>query len=121
MAIDNKHPREGDLFSVFLVGGHAFEIRYGHYTDEERAAGNEPVPIYPNLDKSPLYNEEGFRITNCISEGCRHFTAKRPKCIERQCIYCTYYDTSVCLDIGICRCEKQRQHKMRKNDGNGGS
>ncbi len=120
MAIGNKHPREGDLFNVFRVGGYTFEIRYGHYTEAERDAANEPVPIYPDLDKSPLYNEDGFRITNCISEGCRHFTAKSPKCEELQCLYCIHYDTSVCLDIGICRCKKKRRRKLRKNDGNGG-
>ena len=46
--------QEGDLYEVLEVYGHTFELRYGYYEERERARG-EPIPIYPDFKKHPLY------------------------------------------------------------------
>ena len=49
--------REGELYKRLELFGRAFELYYGYYEDYERERG-EPVPIYPDFQKSPEYTPD---------------------------------------------------------------
>ncbi len=101
-----KIPREGELFRIVLVDEHRFEIRYGYYEESDRAMG-EPVPIYPDLIKEPLYTKEGFPLITAVQSPCEYYEILEGYEDEDTCSSCKYYP-NIWDEISICQCEKRR-------------
>ena len=71
-----QRAKEGDLYGIFQVFGKTFEIYYGYYEEYERSSPyNDPVPIYPDLLKSPQYDENGSPIVTEMQLSCEHYKA----------------------------------------------
>ena len=97
-------PRDGDLYKVVTVFGKVFALRYGYYEEFERSRG-EPIPIYPNFRKAPVYTEEGYPFVTQMQELCEHGESRFD---DGCCADCRYYRDGDEL-IGICLCEKNRR------------
>ena len=106
MIHSTAHPREGDLYRVYRIGDHTFEIRYGYYEENERGRV-EPLPIFPNLKGKRLYSHSGHRIVTSLQQPCEHYCPKRPREREDWCGDCIHYAGGR-SEIGICSCEGRR-------------
>lgn len=98
-----QRPRDGDLYKSITVHGQRFELRYGYYEDFERASG-DPIPIYPDFKKNPLYTDGGYPFVTAMQEACAHHSGDP----EYGCHGCLYYKEEEEL-IGICLCERNKK------------
>ena len=97
--------RAGDLYGIISIFGHTIEIRYGYYEERERERGEEPVPIYPDFKKHPLYTYEGYPLVTQMQELCEHGTSMF---IDGCCVDCAFF--CECTDlIGYCKNNKNKQ------------
>lgn len=107
--------REGDIYEVLSVDGRTFEIRYGYYEDFERD-GSAPIPIYPDLEKSPVYGESSKYIVTFMQEPCVHYEP-RVENAEPYCGCCKHYPNNKQM-INACQCRHNSLNPLleRSND-----
>lgn len=103
----NSPPKEGDLYRRIHIGQHTFELRYGYYTESDRAFG-EPAVIFPELSETELYTEEGYRIVTAVQDCCAFYEALGRKTKEENCTGCIHYSPPG-DDIGICKHERNQK------------
>lgn len=96
------HPNEGDLYRIYTVDTHTFEIRYGYYAENERGRV-EPLPIFPDFVEAPVYTETGVPVTTLLQIPCRHYQSSRSGRPDGWCGDCIHYE-SVQGEFGLCRC-----------------
>lgn len=97
--------REGDLYGIADVCGKVFEIRYGYYEEFERNSKyNDPVPVYPDLYKSPEYNDEGHPIVTQMQQVCEHYKGNQA---QGRCGLCPHFQKSELL-FGLCKCSSRQ-------------
>ncbi len=96
--------RDGDLYKIVKLYGHIFELRYGYYEEYEKEKG-EPIPIYPNFKKNPIYTNEGFPFVTQMQSLCRYGTSRFD---DGCCVDCIYYKDGEEL-IGICTNTKNKK------------
>ena len=113
-----KLPKEGDLYMVINSYGHTFELRYGFYEESDREYG-EPVAIYPDLKKNPIYTKDGYPLVTAVQIPCEHYKVSQGHAPEECCSDCIYYKDSK-KEIDICLCEKKRLLKQTINTQVGG-
>ena len=101
--------KEGDIYMILELFGHTIELRYGYYEERERAQG-EPIPIYPDLKKHPLYTNEGFPLVTQMQELCEYGTSLYK---DGCCFDCQYFQEYRDL-IGICKNKKNNIREIRK-------
>ncbi len=106
-------PMEGELYKVYEVGGYTFEIQYGYYAENERGRV-EPLPIFPDFRKEPVYTEDGYQLAALIHSACQYYKSDRAR-PERHCGDCIHYSEPT-QEIAICRCPQRckkanHQHK----------
>ncbi len=99
-----KKAREGDLFKIIELYGQIFELRYGYYEEYEREKG-EPVPIYPDFTRQPVYTNEGFPFVTQMQELCQHGVSPFE---EGCCVDCPHFEAGDEL-IGICKNIKNKR------------
>ena len=100
--------KEGELYAMLNVHGHAIELRYGYYEERERARG-EPIPIYPNFKSHPLYTSDGYPLVTQMQELCDYGTSPYE---DGCCFDCNYFEE--CCDlIGICKNDNNKKKTKR--------
>lgn len=100
------HPAEGDIYKVYEVGNHIFEIRYGYYEESERGRV-EPLPVFPDLMCAPLFTETGQPIVTLLQKPCVYYTPNQPARRELWCGDCLHYSGGR-EEIGFCRCPARK-------------
>ncbi len=98
-------PKEGDVYKLICIGGQAFEIRYGYYSDSERELG-EPIPIFPDFLSMPQYDTNGRPYVTHIQEPCEHYDTGKAYGGDGWCADCIYYSDKD-KGISICNCFKK--------------
>lgn len=98
-------PKEGDLFKIIELHGRVFEIRYGYYEEIDRH--HEPMEIYPDFVKNPVYTNDGFPFVTLMQEPCEHYKKKGTDS-DKECGSCKYMERGEEL-IAVCRCKKKRK------------
>jgi len=97
-------PKEGELYKSVSVKGKIFDLYYGYYEEFERGH-NDPMPIYPDLKKSPHYTEDGLLIVTGMQDICSHYNGSDD---GDSCIQCAYFEK--CEELfGICGCPKNKK------------
>ncbi len=112
----NAHvrPEDGDLYKLINIGPYTFELRYGYYTESDRAFG-EPAVIFPDLSQTRLYLEDGARIVTAVQDPCLFYNASDSKANEKSCIDCIYYSPPG-DDIGVCQCVQNHKNMNEQDD-----
>ena len=100
-------PKEGDLFKVIELHGARFEIRYGYYEEIERQQ-HEPMEIYPDFIKNPVYTEDGFPFVTLMQDACKDYKTNGND-FDRDCSSCIYVEPGDEL-IAVCRCKKNKRN-----------
>ncbi len=104
---DNKNlPNEGDLYKIYEVEGLFFEIRYGYYKEDERGRV-EPLPIFPDFRKNPVYTVDGYMLASLIHSACPYYESIKQK-PELNCGDCIHYSDHK-SEIAVCKCDKRRK------------
>ena len=97
-------PKEGDLFKIIEFHGATFEIKYRYYEDIDRKY--DPVEIYPDFIKLPIYTSDGYPFVTLMQSPCEHFEITND-CSDHDCGSCKYMERGDEL-IAICRCPKRK-------------
>lgn len=105
----SKPPNEGDIYKTVTVAGKTFVLRYGYYSDTER--DGEPMPILPDFEKEPHYDEQGNMCVTRIQDSCAHY-APRGESADGWCADCRHYPDEK-EDIGVCQCEHNKQTAIK--------
>ncbi len=100
MSRNENQFNEGNLYKRIQIGDHVFELRYGYYTDSDRALG-EPYVIFPRLAEIPHYDRDGFRIVSAIQTPCEFYEVVAHKTRDECCVDCIHYMPPG-DDIGVC-------------------
>ena len=104
--------REGDLYKTIELFDRRFELYYGYYEEYERKRGEPPIPIYPDLLRSPVYTADGYPFVTQMQAVCARYTGRQE---DGFCADCLYYRDGEDL-IGICLCEERRCRGMMPAD-----
>lgn len=108
-------PKEGDLYKELEIYGNKFRILYGYYEEFEReGVFSEPIPVYPDLFKSPLYTEDGLPIITAIQDVCFHYKGKQDSEGDG-CSDCRHFKPYEDL-FGLCSCPAKRRSKSHLSD-----
>jgi hypothetical protein len=100
-------PKEGDLYKVIEFQGKVFEIRYGFYEEQDRHSQfAEPMEIYPDFIKQPLYTDAGFPFVTAFQIPCAYFSKQLDD--NSTCDECACYRPGEDM-IGLCECPKNRK------------
>ena len=103
-----RNAKEGDLYGVVRIYGKTFEIYYGYYEDYERQSKyNDPVPIYPDLVKTPQYGDGGRPIVTEMQVACAHYRGSET---DDRCGRCRHFQKGERL-FGLCQCEQMRRNE----------
>ena len=103
--------KEGDLFKIIKISNQEFVIRYGFYEEEDRFSKyNEPIPIFPDFIKEPVYTLEGFLFVTHMQDKCKYFIGDLK---ADSCYKCLHYKNQEDL-IGICTCALNRRRVVNK-------
>lgn len=99
-------PKEGDLYKEVNLFGKTFKLVYGYYEDFEReSSDSEPIPIYPDFIKNPLYTEDGIPFVTAMQDICEHYVGIRD---GDSCAECIHFQK--CEELfGLCDCSKRRK------------
>ena len=98
--------KENDLYKIINIYGKSFEIRYGYYDEKERfSVYNEPVPIFPDFIKNPIFSDEGYPFVTCMQDVCGNFVKKRN---SEGCFGCVFFNEGADL-IGVCIFRKSKK------------
>ena len=95
-------PLEGDLYKRITAFGKTFELCYGYYEDFERQH-NDPMPIYPDFRKHPVYTEDGAPFVTQMQDACIHYAGNAA--VDPDCASCKHFCHGEEL-LGICICGK---------------
>ena len=99
---------EGDLYKVIKIDDVNIEIKYGYYSENDKYAKyNEPIPIYPDFEKNPLFNKDGFLVVTAMQNKCKYYKGPTNSDVCHSCQHLMKVEEL----LGICIC---------KNNKNGG-
>ena len=97
----NKPPKEGDLYKIVNIYDHTFELYYGYYEEQDRYSKfAEPLEIYPDFIKDPIYTKDGVPFVTAIQDVCCHY--QKVKDSTDRCSDCLYFEPVEEL-FGLCR------------------
>ncbi len=97
----STHPNEGDLYKTYQVENHIFHIHYGYYAENERGRV-EPLPIFPDLKKTPLFTASGAPVITSLQKPCGEYSPKDLHRKEDWCGDCIHYSGGK-EELGICK------------------
>ena len=101
-------PIEGTLYKRIEIEGETFSLYYGYYEDCDRENPLcDPVPIYPDFLKEPIYTAKGYPFATDMQDACAFYGGAHP---EDGCYGCSYYKK--CEEFfGICQRPERRKRE----------
>lgn len=109
--MSNKH-KEGDFFKSVELDGKKFDLYYGYYEEKDKYSKYaEPIPIYPDFIRDPVYNDEGYPFATEMQDTCEHFQCDGE---GESCYLCSHFCKGEEL-IGICKCEARKKSPEGNN------
>ena len=107
MLKNNAPLKEGELYKVFSVGGHTFEVRYGYYDESERGRV-DPLPVFPDFVKNPTFSYDGRPVVAIVQSPCGYYVSRDEANKEEWCGDCRHYSDAG-AEIALCSCELNRK------------
>ena len=100
---------EGELYKVVTTFGKTFELRYGYYEECDRQSPLcDPVVIYPDFTKEPVYTDEGTPFVTMMQDACKSYKGDTKRTPDTTCDECKYFQCGEDW-IGICKCVLRRK------------
>lgn len=107
---NNTLAKEGDLYKVYTVEEHTFEIRYGYYEQSERGL-IDPLPVFPDLVKRPAYTKNGRPVVTVIQVPCKYYAPHNKQHSEEWCGDCMHY-SDASREIAVCNCDNLKEESI---------
>lgn len=111
--IDTKESanKEGELYRSVTTFGKTFELRYGYYGEKDRENPLcEPVPIYPDFVREPIYTDEGKPFVTMMQDACENYKGSARRSPDTTCAECRYFERGEEW-FGVCKCSHNRERK----------
>lgn len=103
--------KEGELYKSLTLYGRRFDIYYGYYEDCDRENPLcDPLPVYPDFLKTPLFTEDGEPFVTVTQDACEHFSGAGGRTADSTCGDCLHLCTGDGW-IGICAYGKDAYNK----------
>ena len=100
--------QEGTLYKTLDLHGHTFNIVYGYYESYESSSDfGDPIPIYPDFTKTPVYTDEGTPFVTMMQDACASYRGESKKTSDTTCAECKYFKRGEEW-FGICLCPKNK-------------
>lgn len=97
--------KEGELYKVIEAHGETFPLYYGYYEDRDSHTC-DPMPIYPDFERSPRYTRHGLPFVTKMQDSCSSYRGRAGD--ECECADCEYF--SHCEELlGVCTCPENRK------------
>ena len=107
-----SNTKEGDLYGVVTTFGKSFELRYGYYEECDRQNPLcEPIPIYPDFLRTPLYTEDGKPFVTMMQDACPYYKGDVKWVEDTTCGECKYFLRGKEW-FGLCRCSKNKRKEQ---------
>lgn len=102
------HIKEGSLYKLIDLYGTKFEIKYGYYEDKDRHSKySEPIPIFPDFIKKPIYSKNGQPFVTHMQDKCIHYIGDKD---NDSCYKCKHFIKGIDL-IGLCSCPSRSKQE----------
>ena len=102
---------EGELYKVVTTFGKTFELRYGYYEECDRQSPLcDPVVIYPDFTKEPVYTDEGMPFVTMMQDACPYYNGEKKRTADSTCDECKYFGHGEDW-FGICTCPKNKKNE----------
>ena len=97
---------EGELYKTVELFGRTFTLYYGYYEECDRQSPLcEPVILYPDFQREPLYTEDGKPFVTLIQDACPRFDGAAVRTADSTCAECHSFQQGEEW-FGICHCAK---------------
>lgn len=106
-------PREGEIYKVVTTFGKTFELKYGYYSEIDRAGS--PDIIYPDFLTDPIYTDGGERFVTMMQDACEEFSSPTQRGEDTTCAECKYFMRGEEW-FGICT-RSQKSGKPSESNG----
>ena len=104
--------KEGELYKVVTTFGKTFELRYGYYEECDRQSPLcDPVVIYPDFTKEPVYTDEGTPFVTMMQDACKNYKGEAKRTPDTSCAECKYFQRGEEW-FGICDCPKNKRRNV---------
>jgi len=91
MAQEKERHVEGELYKKIELYGRTFNLYYGYYEDCDRINPLcEPIPIYPDFTKEPVYTDRGEPFATEIQDACLYYKGNAKPAPDITCADCQY-------------------------------
>ena len=102
--------KEGELYKVVTTFGKTFELRYGYYQECDRQSPLcDPVVIYPDFTKEPVYTDDGTPFVTMMQDACRSYKGDAKRTVDTTCADCKYFERGEEW-FGVCRCKQRKKN-----------
>ena len=103
-------PKEGDLYKAVNTYGRTFELRYGYYEECDRQSPLcDPVVIYPDFIKEPVYTDDGAPFVTMMQDACRSYKGDAKRTVDTTCADCKYFERGEEW-FGVCKCKLRKKN-----------
>lgn len=112
LSLQKEIPKEGDLYGVVSTFGKTFELKYGYYEEcDRRSPLCEPVVIYPDFTKAPVYTDEGEPFVTMMQDTCDSYEGESKLTPDTTCADCKYFGRGEEW-FGICKCPRNKKREI---------
>ncbi len=109
-ALEERH-HEGELYKTIELCGRTFTLYYGYYEECDRQNPLcDPIVIYPDFLKNPIYTDDGKPFVTVIQNACSHFKGKAKRTPDTTCAECICFEPGEDW-IAICNCGLRQKKK----------
>lgn len=98
-----KHT-EGELYKKVELHGRTFTLYYGYYDEcDRRNPLCEPIVIYPDFTKEPIYTDDGEPFVTMMQDACENYRGISAPTSDTTCAECKFFKRGEEW-FGICTC-----------------
>ena len=106
---EKERRTEGELYKEVELYGRTFALYYGYYDECDRQNPLcEPIVIYPDFLKEPVYTEEGEPFVTMVQDACKSYRGETKRTPDTTCADCKYFERGEEW-FGICLYPKNKR------------
>lgn len=107
---------EGELYKTVKLHGRTFTLYYGYYEECDRQNPLcEPILIYPDFIKEPVYTESGEPFATMVQDACKWYSGEAGRTTDTTCGECKYFQRGEEW-FGVCTCNKNKKENFNEGE-----
>ena len=106
---EKERHKEGELYREVELYGRTFALYYGYYEECDRQNPLcEPIVIYPDFQKEPVYTDEGEPFVTMMQDVCESYNGNAEPTTDTTCAECKYFGHGEEW-FGVCKHPKNKR------------